>query len=351
MATSFRGSRSPRNPRAPAGRRDPVRRHRARTGGEARPGRRLSAGDRSSVRVRRKARGREDRRARASCRAGSSRRAGSSETPGPRGRRRGRLRRRFRWSPPRGLSAMPTVIHESNAFPGVANRFLEPVRHADGRRNRGGELPPPEPGVVTGTPVRPEFFGIPRSTRREDPAPPRLRRQPGLARPRIAAMAARRRCSRQTTGLEVIHQTGEKEFEGPAQGYCELPGEWRLVPFLPRIHEELAWADLVLCRAGSQTLAELAAAGTPVDPGALRVAAPRPPAGERAGLLDGRGGRGHRRRRRSTGESPRRTPSPSSFGDRGPAGRDGRQGARVRPRPDAAKELAELRLRGGREPR
>ena len=36
-----------------------------------------------------------------------------------------------------------------------------------------------------------------------------------------------------------------------------------MTPFLPRIHEELAWSDLVLSRAGSQTLAELAAAGRP----------------------------------------------------------------------------------------
>ena len=65
------------------------------------------------------------------------------------------------------------------------------------------------------------------------------------------------------TGLEVVHQTGEKEFEDTRSGYGELPPGWRLVPFLPRIHEELAWADLVLSRAGSQTLAELAASGRP----------------------------------------------------------------------------------------
>jgi UDP-N-acetylglucosamine--N-acetylmuramyl-(pentapeptide) pyrophosphoryl-undecaprenol N-acetylglucosamine transferase len=64
-------------------------------------------------------------------------------------------------------------------------------------------------------------------------------------------------------GLEVIHQTGEREFEDTRARYGELPAGWRLVPFLPRIHEELAWADLVLARAGSQTLAELAAAGRP----------------------------------------------------------------------------------------
>jgi UDP-N-acetylglucosamine--N-acetylmuramyl-(pentapeptide) pyrophosphoryl-undecaprenol N-acetylglucosamine transferase len=64
-------------------------------------------------------------------------------------------------------------------------------------------------------------------------------------------------------GIEVIHQTGEKEFESVRARCGALPPGWRLEAFLPRIHEEFGWADVVLARAGSQTLAELAAAGRP----------------------------------------------------------------------------------------
>ena len=35
------------------------------------------------------------------------------------------------------------------------------------------------------------------------------------------------------------------------------------MPFLPKLHEEMAWADLVVCRAGAMTVSELAAAGRP----------------------------------------------------------------------------------------
>src|SRR5215813_1962623 len=63
--------------------------------------------------------------------------------------------------------------------------------------------------------------------------------------------------------LEVIHQTGEKHFAAVQSAYGEIPSRWRLVPFLPRLFEELAWADLVLSRSGAMTLAELAAAGRP----------------------------------------------------------------------------------------
>jgi UDP-N-acetylglucosamine--N-acetylmuramyl-(pentapeptide) pyrophosphoryl-undecaprenol N-acetylglucosamine transferase len=118
------------------------------------------------------------------------------------------------------------------------------------------------PGVVTGTPVRPEFFSV----LRLDPAATtrRLLVFGGSQGSRVLnrAMAAAVR-TLATGGLEVIHQTGEREFEDTRSRYGELPAGWRLVPFLPRIHEELAWADLVLARAGSQTLAELAAAGRP----------------------------------------------------------------------------------------
>ena len=64
-------------------------------------------------------------------------------------------------------------------------------------------------------------------------------------------------------GVEVVHQTGESHFAGVQGRYGEVPAGWRLAPFLPRIYEELARADLVVSRAGALTLAELAAAGRP----------------------------------------------------------------------------------------
>ena len=157
---------------------------------------------------------------------------------------------------------VPTLIHESNAYPGVANRFLNrfATRTAVGIAAANARLS--RPGVVTGTPVRPEFFLVPAL----DPAATtrRLLVFGGSQGSRVLnrAMAAAVR-TLATAGLEVIHQTGEREFEDTRGRYGELPTGWRLVPFLPRIHEELAWADLVLARAGSQTLAELAAAGRP----------------------------------------------------------------------------------------
>jgi UDP-N-acetylglucosamine--N-acetylmuramyl-(pentapeptide) pyrophosphoryl-undecaprenol N-acetylglucosamine transferase len=157
---------------------------------------------------------------------------------------------------------VPTLIHESNAFPGIANRLLNrfATRTAVGLAEANRRLS--RPGVVTGTPVRPEFFAVPpidalATTRRllvfgGSQGARALNRAMAEAAPLLAAAA-----------IEVIHQTGEKEEADTRARYGVVPAGWTVTPFLPRIHEELAWADLVLSRAGSQTLAELAAAGRP----------------------------------------------------------------------------------------
>jgi UDP-N-acetylglucosamine--N-acetylmuramyl-(pentapeptide) pyrophosphoryl-undecaprenol N-acetylglucosamine transferase len=61
----------------------------------------------------------------------------------------------------------------------------------------------------------------------------------------------------------VIHQTGQRHVDTTRSLYGRVPDGWTLEPFLPRLWEPLAWADLVVARAGAMTLAELAASGRP----------------------------------------------------------------------------------------
>jgi UDP-N-acetylglucosamine--N-acetylmuramyl-(pentapeptide) pyrophosphoryl-undecaprenol N-acetylglucosamine transferase len=157
---------------------------------------------------------------------------------------------------------IPTLVHESNAYPGVANRLLNRIatRMAVGVAAANSNLA--RPGTVTGTPVRPEFFAVP--PLEKSAATRRLLVFGGSQGSRVlngAMVEAAPLLAAE--GIEVIHQAGEKELDAVREGYRDLPSGWRLEAFLPRIHEELAWADLVLSRAGSQTLAELAAAGRP----------------------------------------------------------------------------------------
>lgn len=157
---------------------------------------------------------------------------------------------------------IPSLIHDSDAQPGVANRLLNRIatRTAVGWEAARSHLV--RPAVVTGTPVRSEFFSVPpipsdRSTRRVLV----FGGSQGSVVLNRAMAAAAPRLSRE--GFEVIHQTGEKNLAATSSLYGSVPPGWRLEPFLPRLFEELAWADLVVSRAGATTLAELAAAGRP----------------------------------------------------------------------------------------
>lgn len=157
---------------------------------------------------------------------------------------------------------IPTLIHESNAQPGVANRFLNrfATRTALGLAAANPHFK--RPGVVTGTPVRREFFEIPPL----DPAATtrRLLVFGGSQGSRVMNRAlARAAVLLEKSGIEVIHQTGEKDLAATRQRYARMPANWTLVPFLPKLQEKMAWADLVVCRAGAMTVAELAAAGRP----------------------------------------------------------------------------------------
>jgi UDP-N-acetylglucosamine--N-acetylmuramyl-(pentapeptide) pyrophosphoryl-undecaprenol N-acetylglucosamine transferase len=157
---------------------------------------------------------------------------------------------------------IPTLIHESNAQPGAANRFLNrfATRTAVGLAAANARLK--KPGTVTGTPVRKEFFDVPAL----DPnaATRRLLVFGGSQGSRVMNRAlARAAVLLEKKGIEVVHQTGEKDLVATRQRYARVPAGWTLTPFLPKLFEQISWADLVLSRAGAMTVAELAAAGRP----------------------------------------------------------------------------------------
>jgi UDP-N-acetylglucosamine--N-acetylmuramyl-(pentapeptide) pyrophosphoryl-undecaprenol N-acetylglucosamine transferase len=64
-------------------------------------------------------------------------------------------------------------------------------------------------------------------------------------------------------GLQVIHQTGQADFAAIKEVYNSLPFEAEVLPFIEKMDEAYARADLVLCRAGATTVAELTAFGKP----------------------------------------------------------------------------------------
>jgi UDP-N-acetylglucosamine--N-acetylmuramyl-(pentapeptide) pyrophosphoryl-undecaprenol N-acetylglucosamine transferase len=165
------------------------------------------------------------------------------------------------------LRGVPTIIHEANAFPGLANRVLArwmttvAVAFADAipRLKR-------KDGVVTGNPIRKEFFDL--GERHQQPAAgtrQRLLIFGGSQGSRIlndAMTGALLFLARLKDRLDIVHQTGPNELEKVQPAYRQsMFWNARVVPYLDPIADEIAAADVVVSRAGAMTIGELAANG------------------------------------------------------------------------------------------
>jgi UDP-N-acetylglucosamine--N-acetylmuramyl-(pentapeptide) pyrophosphoryl-undecaprenol N-acetylglucosamine transferase len=159
------------------------------------------------------------------------------------------------------LKRIPNVILEPNAAPGFANRVLA---HLSRKIATGYQVSADAWGkkaVLTGCPVRAEFFSI---APRKPQKPFRLLITGGslgalpINRTIVDAMD---RLAARKDELQIVHQTGERDYNAVRTAYArrEFPAE--VVPFLGNIAERFAWADVIVCRAGAITSAEVAAAG------------------------------------------------------------------------------------------
>jgi UDP-N-acetylglucosamine--N-acetylmuramyl-(pentapeptide) pyrophosphoryl-undecaprenol N-acetylglucosamine transferase len=159
------------------------------------------------------------------------------------------------------LSGIPNVIFEPNAEPGLTNKVLSRLAK---RIATGYEISAKAWGdkaVVTGNPVRAEFFEIPV---RKPEQPFRLLITGGSqgARPinRAFSSAAPLLATRKSQ-MQIVHQTGERDYNEVSAAYAKNGMNVEVAPFLTNMAERFAWADMIVCRAGAITAAEVAAAG------------------------------------------------------------------------------------------
>jgi UDP-N-acetylglucosamine--N-acetylmuramyl-(pentapeptide) pyrophosphoryl-undecaprenol N-acetylglucosamine transferase len=157
-----------------------------------------------------------------------------------------------------------TLVMDSNALPGWTNRIA--ARFVDKAAVSFAEALPyfRGKGVLTGNPVRSEFFEI--RTPPRDGANISLLVFGGSQGARAineAMIAALPGLASHKEQLRVMHQTGEADYEKVRQGY-EAAG-WQdnvdVRPYIDDMVSEFAKANLVISRAGATTSAELLAAG------------------------------------------------------------------------------------------
>jgi UDP-N-acetylglucosamine--N-acetylmuramyl-(pentapeptide) pyrophosphoryl-undecaprenol N-acetylglucosamine transferase len=171
------------------------------------------------------------------------------------------------------LLRVPTLVMESNAVPGFTNRTL--ARFVDRAAVSFENALPYFRGkaIVTGNPVRREFFDIPVKPR--DPEKFSLLLFGGSQGARAineAMIAALPHLEAQRGALHVEHQTGRLDFEKVRAGYASAgwEGQANVREYIDDMVKGFAAADLIISRAGATTSFELMAAGK----GALMIPLP-----------------------------------------------------------------------------
>lgn len=168
---------------------------------------------------------------------------------------------------PGGLAAwlrrIPLVIHEQNAVVGTTNRLLAKLAQ---RRCEGfeGSFAADARRRSTGNPVRAEIFQVP-------PLDWDGRRQPRLlvlggslgALPLNKLLPEALALLPPAQRPQVRHQCGKQHLQQAREGYAAAGVDAEVQAFIADMAEAYAWADVVVCRAGALTVAELAAAGRP----------------------------------------------------------------------------------------
>jgi len=159
------------------------------------------------------------------------------------------------------MRRIPNVIFEPNAEPGLTNKVLARLAQRIATGYQVSAQVWENRAVVTGCPVRPEFFAI---QPRKPETPLRLLitggSQGALPINRAFIEAAPLLATRKSE-LQIVHQTGERAYNDVQAAYARQAMQVEVASFLSNMAERFDWADLIVCRSGAITAAEVAAAG------------------------------------------------------------------------------------------
>jgi UDP-N-acetylglucosamine--N-acetylmuramyl-(pentapeptide) pyrophosphoryl-undecaprenol N-acetylglucosamine transferase len=170
----------------------------------------------------------------------------------------------------------PLVVHEPGAVAGITNRVLAPVADRvvvgmEGAFDRpvaqrwANHLPRPRRVDRLGTPVREEIAALPPPDERYAARSGKLRllvvggslgaqTMNDLVLAALASMSPGDR-------PQVVHQAGEKLYDGLRAVYEKAGVEGEVLPFIDDMAARYAWCDVMVCRSGAITVAEITAAG------------------------------------------------------------------------------------------
>lgn len=160
------------------------------------------------------------------------------------------------------LRGVPTLAFEPNVVPGFANRLVA-------RRVSAAAVHFEETCRyfrnchVTGVPVRQAFFGIQPRGSTERPTLLVFGGSQGAHAINQAIIESLPGLARRVPEVHIIHQTGERDFAETQTAYQRVSISAEVSKFIDNMPAAFARADLLVCRSGASTVAEITAAGKP----------------------------------------------------------------------------------------
>jgi UDP-N-acetylglucosamine--N-acetylmuramyl-(pentapeptide) pyrophosphoryl-undecaprenol N-acetylglucosamine transferase len=155
-----------------------------------------------------------------------------------------------------------TIAFEPNVVPGFANRVVASTVAAAAvqfeetcRYFRNCH--------VTGVPVRHAFFEVAPRPAGGRPTLLVFGGSQGAHAINMATIAALRELRERVPDIHIIHQTGEKDYDMATAAYLDSGISAEVAPFIDHMPETFARADVLVCRSGASTCAEVTAAGRP----------------------------------------------------------------------------------------
>ena len=167
---------------------------------------------------------------------------------------------------------VPTAIHEQNSIPGITNRILAPLMKKVFISFEESRLYfETKKLFLSGNPIRDEIMNPKVFSKRVSESDPIQKKfvilvmggSQGARAINKAVLFALKELKKESVIPFMIHQTGSQELEKVAAEYNEIGIEGEVTAFIDNIANAYARADLVICRAGATTIAELAALGKP----------------------------------------------------------------------------------------
>ncbi|OQX04082.1 MAG: undecaprenyldiphospho-muramoylpentapeptide beta-N-acetylglucosaminyltransferase [Thiothrix lacustris] len=163
------------------------------------------------------------------------------------------------------LLGTPVVIHEQNAVAGLTNKLLSRFSR---RVLEGfpGTFASSQKVMATGNPVRLDIASLPAPLERladRDDQPVHILVVGGsLGAQALNQIVPQALAQFAVTSRPMVrHQAGVKNIDAARSEYATAGVDAQVTPFIEDMAEAYAWADLVICRSGALTIAELAATG------------------------------------------------------------------------------------------